>query len=67
LTFAEKAYDSRSAAFLTGATLSGWPAADLRARNSAAQSWSDDQLAALLTSGRNETDGSAIGQRLTTA
>lgn len=57
LTFAEKAYDSRSAEFLTGATLNGWPAPDLRARDSAAQSWNDDQLAALLTGGRNATDG----------
>lgn len=57
LTFAEKGYDARSADFLTGATVGGWPAPDLRARDSAAQQWSFAELAALLASGRNETAG----------
>ncbi|MBN8919388.1 MAG: c-type cytochrome, partial [Rhizobiales bacterium] len=57
LTFAEKGYDSRSAAFLSGGAVGAWPAPDLRAGNSAAQRWSEAQLAALLTSGRNESSG----------
>ncbi|UWU75249.1 cytochrome c [Bradyrhizobium huanghuaihaiense] len=57
LTFAEKGYESRSADFLTGGVIGAWPAPDLRARDSAAQRWSDEQLAALLASGRNETAG----------
>ena len=57
--FAEQGYDSRSAAFLTGAMLGAWPTADLRARSSATQRWSDDELVELLSSGRNATK--AIG------
>ncbi|HEX6118872.1 MAG TPA: cytochrome c [Dongiaceae bacterium] len=57
LTFAEKGYDSRSAEFLAGATIGGWPAPDLRAKESHTQRWSADELAALLVSGRNETAG----------
>lgn len=57
LVFAEKGYDSRSAAFLTGAMLGSWPAADLRARSSATQRWSTDELVELLVSGRNATHG----------
>jgi alcohol dehydrogenase (quinone), cytochrome c subunit len=57
--FAEKGYDSRSAAFLTGATLGAWPTADLRASSNATQRWSDVELVALLSTGRNTTK--AIG------
>jgi mono/diheme cytochrome c family protein len=57
LTFAEKGYESRSPEFLSGGVIGAWPAPDLRARNSAAQRWSDEQLAALLADGRNETAG----------
>ncbi len=55
--FAEKGYDSRSASFLTGAMLGSWPTADLRARTNATQRWSNDELADLLSSGRNATKG----------
>jgi alcohol dehydrogenase (quinone), cytochrome c subunit len=57
--FAEKGYDSRSAAFLTGASLGSWPTADLRASSNATQRWSDGELVALLSTGRNTTK--AIG------
>ena len=57
LTFAEKGYDSRSADFLTGGLVGVWPAPDLRAKDSTVQRWSDEQLWALLASGRNETTG----------
>lgn len=57
--FAEKGYDAKSADFLTGATLDGWPASDLRAKNAAVQSWSPEELSALLRSGRNDTVGVA--------
>jgi alcohol dehydrogenase (quinone), cytochrome c subunit len=57
LTFAEEGYDSRSAEFLTGASFGGWPALDLRAKDSAAQRWSAGELVSLLASGRNETAG----------
>ena len=55
--FAEKGYDSRSASFLTGAMLGAWPTADLRARTNATQRWSNDELADLLSSGRNTKKG----------
>ena len=57
LTFAEKGYDSRSADFLTGGLVGVWPAPDLRAKNSTAQRWSNEQLGALLARGRNEMAG----------
>ncbi|MBN9584843.1 MAG: cytochrome c [Afipia sp.] len=57
LTFAEKGYDSRSADFLTGGLVGVWPAPDLRAKDSTAQRWSNEQLGALLASGRNEMAG----------
>lgn len=59
LTFAEKGYDARSGDFLTGAVLNGWPAPDLRAKDSDAQRWSAAQLAALLATGRSDTTGVA--------
>ncbi len=59
IAFAEKGYDSRSASFLTGAMLQSWPTADLRARSSATQRWSNAELVDLLTTGRNTTK--AIG------
>lgn len=57
LSFAEKGYDSRSADFLAGGIVGAWPAPDLRAKESTAQHWSNEQLGALLASGRNETAG----------
>lgn len=57
LTFAEQGYDSHSAAFLTGASLAGWPVPDLRAKDSDTQRWSPDELAMLLASGRSASTG----------
>ena len=59
LTFAEKGYDSRSPAFLTGASLGGWPVPDLRAKDSDAQLWNADELGLLLAGGRSDTTGVA--------
>ena len=55
--FAEKGYDSRSDSFLTGGMLGAWPTADLRARSNATQRWSKDELAEILSTGRNTTKG----------
>ena len=57
LTFAEKGYDASSGDFLTGAVLNGWPAPDLRAKDSDTQRWSAAQLAALLATGRSDSTG----------
>jgi alcohol dehydrogenase (quinone), cytochrome c subunit len=65
LLFAERGYDSSSPDFLTGAMLGSWPAADLRARDSAAQRWSDTEVADLLSSGRNATK--AVGGEMAVA
>lgn len=63
--FAEKGYDAKSPDFLTGGMVGPWPATDLRAMNSHVQTWSDAELTALLSQGRNSTTGVAGEMALT--
>lgn len=53
LIFKQKGLDATSADFLTGSTLSGWYAPDLRGENSAVATWSKKDLRDYLTTGRN--------------
>ncbi len=56
---AQSGTSAKDAAFLTGGEIDGWSAPDLRTAHSALQSWSDEDLKAYLTTGRNNHTGVA--------
>jgi len=60
LILKQKGLDATSADFLTGSSLSGWYAPDLRGENSAVTTWSKEDLYEYLTTGRN-TRSAVIG------
>ncbi|AQS42411.1 MAG: Cytochrome C oxidase, cbb3-type, subunit III [Candidatus Tokpelaia hoelldobleri] len=53
LIFRQKGLDATSTDFLTGSTLNGWYAPDLRGENSAVATWGKEELRSYLTTGRN--------------
>lgn len=53
LIMSEDGTDPTAAAFLSGGSIGGWSAPDLRTAHSALQDWSDADLKAYLISGRN--------------
>jgi alcohol dehydrogenase (quinone), cytochrome c subunit len=54
---AQEAYEASDDRFLSGGTVGAWSVPDLRGPTSAPQQWSEDELIAYLTTGRNLNTG----------